>query len=397
MTYRIRKRGGFLSALAVWLLLCGCGYAAADAPLARLADGSTLTAPVVAMDAQWKVTFLADGARREVSARDLVEWGAPVEPPQATLVLLADGGLLAAETVQVDLQHVTLESGVFGRLQMPRETAVGILLQPPVDRGARDRLMDQLRRRVPDASEELLLANGDRLPGRVREVRAEAVQIDAPGGPIRVEAQRVAAIGLRAAETPAAAFGVWLGLRDGSRLPTAALAWSAQAVRVTWQDRIVSCRPEDAVWLQPRGGRSVYLSDLSATDYRHVPYLTLTRPYAKDRSLGGGMLRCHGRLYAKGLAMPSTSRLTYALPRDARRFEAELGLDDETDRGGSVRFRVFVDGRLKHASPTVRGGDAPLPLSVDVAGAERLDLVVDFADRGDVLDHADWLNARLIR
>jgi len=62
-----------------------------------------------------------------------------------------------------------------------------------------------------------------------------------------------------------------------------------------------------------------------------------------------------------------------------------------------VRFRVFVDGREKAASATIRGGDKPVPLRVDLAGAKRLDLVVDFADRGDQLDHADWLNARLIR
>jgi hypothetical protein len=39
----------------------------------------------------------------------------------------------------------------------------------------------------------------------------------------------------------------------------------------------------------------------------------------------------------------------------------------------------------------------PTPISVDLSGAKQLDLVVDYADRADVLDHADWLNARLIK
>ena len=34
---------------------------------------------------------------------------------------------------------------------------------------------------------------------------------------------------------------------------------------------------------------------------------------------------------------------------------------------------------------------------VDLTGAKRLTLRVDFADRGDELDHADWLNARLVK
>jgi len=38
-----------------------------------------------------------------------------------------------------------------------------------------------------------------------------------------------------------------------------------------------------------------------------------------------------------------------------------------------------------------------VPARVDLAGAKRLDLVIDFADRADELDHADWLDARLIR
>jgi hypothetical protein len=80
-----------------------------------------------------------------------------------------------------------------------------------------------------------------------------------------------------------------------------------------------------------------------------------------------------------------------------RRFEAELGIDDSTGGRGSVQFRVLVDGREKFASPIVRGGDAPLPISVDVTDAQKLELVVDYADRAEVLDHANWLNARLIQ
>jgi hypothetical protein len=39
----------------------------------------------------------------------------------------------------------------------------------------------------------------------------------------------------------------------------------------------------------------------------------------------------------------------------------------------------------------------PVPVSVDLGGAKRLDLVVDFADRADELDRANWLNARLVK
>jgi hypothetical protein len=81
--------------------------------------------------------------------------------------------------------------------------------------------------------------------------------------------------------------------------------------------------------------------------------------------------------------------------RAATRFEAHVGIDDSTGRRGSVIFRVLVDGQERFTSPILRGGDAPVPVSVDVRGAKKLELIVDYADRGDVLDHADWLDARL--
>ena len=72
-----------------------------------------------------------------------------------------------------------------------------------------------------------------------------------------------------------------------------------------------------------------------------------------------------------------------------------VGIDDSTSSRGSVIFRVLVDGHERFASPILRGGDAPVPVSVDVRGAKKLELFVDYADRADVLDHVDWLDARL--
>ena len=85
-----------------------------------------------------------------------------------------------------------------------------------------------------------------------------------------------------------------------------------------------------------------------------------------------------------------------------RKFAAELAIDQAAGLSGSVVFKVLVDsgsGQWKPASESaiLRGGDAPLPISVDLQGASRLALLVEFADRGDECDYANWLNARLIR
>ena len=104
------------------------------------------------------------------------------------------------------------------------------------------------------------------------------------------------------------------------------------------------------VFLQPLGGRAVYLGDLRPAEFRHVPFLDLPWPYHADRNVTGGRLRSGGRLYLKGLGVHSSARLTYLLDEPYERFEAELGIDDSTDGGGSVRYRVYVD-RPEQSSP----------------------------------------------
>jgi len=184
------------------------------------------------------------------------------------------------------------------------------------------------------------------------------------------------------------------------------------------------------IYLQPTGGRAVYLSDLAPAEQHQTPFLPtaspggkagiggagLVWPHRPDRNVDGGLLRCGGRFYRKGIGVHASSRLVFNIsplplkegqvppsppplfPKGERRpvrFSAQVGIDDSTEGGGSVVFRVLVDGQERYCSPVVRGGDAPLPVSVALGGAGRLELRVDCADRADVLDHADWLDARL--
>jgi len=98
----------------------------------------------------------------------------------------------------------------------------------------------------------------------------------------------------------------------------------------------------------------------------------------------------------------SASRLTYDLDEHYRRFEAELAIDDETAGQGSIIGRVFTDDgsgkwQLRHESPMIRGGDAPVGVELDLQGAKRISLLIDYADRGDQQDHADWLGARFVK
>jgi hypothetical protein len=194
-----------------------------------------------------------------------------------------------------------------------------------------------------------------------------------------------------------------IGLGDGSMVYADEVVASENELKLKIGEEIAFAggSVSDVVFLQSLGERVVYLSELEAAEYRHVPYLEVGWPLARDRNVLSGPLLVGGTRYLKGLGMHSAGRASYRLDGKYQRFEAAVAIDDAADGRGSVTFAVYVlrDGKLSEAykSGIVRGGDAPQRASVDVAGAQGITLVVDYAERGDEMDRADWLDARLIK
>jgi hypothetical protein len=100
--------------------------------------------------------------------------------------------------------------------------------------------------------------------------------------------------------------------------------------------------------------------------------------------------------------MYSASRISYALDEPYRRFETLIAIDDAAEGRGSVVLRVATDRgdgkwHVDYTSPILRGGNSPIPVSVDLKGAKRISLLVDFGERADEMDYVDWLDARLVK
>lgn len=117
-------------------------------------------------------------------------------------------------------------------------------------------------------------------------------------------------------------------------------------------------------------------------------------PHA-GKSVDSNPLTLNGVAYPHGLGTHSVSRLLIDLKGSATRFEAMAGVDDEKKGAGSVQFQVFVDGRKAFETPVLRGGNAPVPVSVDLTGAKRMTLVATDGGDGNDSDHADWAGALL--
>ena len=152
-------------------------------------------------------------------------------------------------------------------------------------------------------------------------------------------------------------------------------------------------------------GRMVYLSDLRPADASWTPYVdfgkqaqSLAQFYRpqEDHGLDGGPLRLSGKVYPKGLAIPSRTTLTYKIAGKGKRFEALAGIDDGVRETGQVRLVIRGDNKTLYDGKII-GRDPPVKLSLDVAGVKRLKILVDFGDGLDVGNYLDLCDARIVK
>jgi alpha-galactosidase len=116
-----------------------------------------------------------------------------------------------------------------------------------------------------------------------------------------------------------------------------------------------------------------------------------------DRALYGAPLSLAGKTYAKGLFLPSRTRLVYRLSGKFSRLAALAGIDDrarEARTTGAVRLLIEGDGRTLF-DETISAGDAPRPIDLDIAGVKRLTIVADHGDGDWNGDHLDLCEARV--
>jgi hypothetical protein len=394
------------ASVSLWLVTA---TAIASAETVVPVDDKPFEAKFQAADDRWSLQFVApSGEVRTLPAGELVQWGTWPEAKVAKQILFVDGGVLAvADVLGIKDDKLTAESDtlVSPTVRLPISTVAGLLYQAPLNPRRRDALEDKVFNAIGD-SDRVLLANGDELKGMINALSDKGLQLKTAAGTTPIDISRLSGLifnpSLRAKALADPRFA-WIGLRDGSRLRASKLVTNAKGVELTLSGNALIQVPLDAVIaIQPIGGQVVYLSELSPAGYRHIPYLSLPWEYQNNRSAGKAALRTGGQRQLLGLGMHSAARLTYDLDAPYRRFDASLAIDDETVGLGSVVGRVFTDDgsgewKPRCESPIVRGGEAPVPVSVDLAGAKRISLLIDFADRGDEGDHANWLNARLVK
>jgi hypothetical protein len=384
-------------------------------------NGDPFAGALASVDASGRVTFRTDSEGRNrlrsLPLTDVVRWSYPVRPKPRTLVLLDDGSRLvtAAEwaggaAVRLDGDSWVVLTDTWDEVRLPKSRVRGLVFAQRSRPQQRERWERDVRS-ARAAEDQVLLTNGDRVSGTVVRLAGGTLALATEAGEAELPLSRVEAVAFALRNDPKITNGsgteppksvALVGLRDGSLLYANSLATDEESLEVELEGvRLSGGTRDDVAALQSLGGEFVYLSDFEPIDYRHVPYLAIPWPYERDRNARGEPLVVDGNTYLKGLGMHSAGRLTYRLDGTFRRFDAEVAVDAAAAGRGSVVFGVHLlrDGKWQEAysSGTVRGGDRPVPVSVDLRGAQGLTLTVDYADRGDERDYADWLDARLVK
>lgn len=137
-------------------------------------------------------------------------------------------------------------------------------------------------------------------------------------------------------------------------------------------------------------GKSVWVESL---DLSHV-IQEYGEPHV-GRSVEDHPMSLHGQAFNHGLGTHAKGSFEIRLFKGAERFQATVGVDDDTLGKGSVRFEVWVDGKRVAQTRILKGNDAPEMLSVDLKGAKKLVLISDDGGDGNAYDHADWANAAI--
>lgn len=344
---------------------------------------------------EWaEILRLEFGHERELTSR-----GGPT-------VFTARGDSLVAAPVEMNEEELIVGWTHFRdwpSVRIPLEMVRGALLDSPKTAPERLRLFHAVFHRA-DRSDALFLRNGDELAGELAGLEGAEFTLATAAGSMRAKTSDVSALvmnpDLVVQPEPAEVHRLLISLSDGSHLT--AQSWNRTdkpALRITTMFGAELDLPWTAISsIRVLGGGAEYLSDLEPEKYEFTPYLSGTWPLSRDRSLIGGALQLGGRTFPKGIALHSRSRVTYQLAGDYRWFHATLGIDAETGGEGNAEVRVIVDEKEVFRGDTITGRQPPHVLQpLNITGAQRLTIIVDYGELGDVQDHVDFAEAVLVR
>jgi hypothetical protein len=394
--------------LSVWL---GAVGTTASTAAETWVEATTLSGERIAGRLQsWTAERLViDGetSSRPLPTTDLLTLRFPRHPRQLATrcVVLVNGDRFAVLPTRARDDELTaswLRAPLRPSLVIPLETVSGWMFEAPAAVADFRETLATLQRTARGVDTVRLMA-GDELTGEFVQLEHGLLELRAAVGTLKLDRSRVRWVALdpELGSSPDLPATKWVAfLTDGSRITATDCRPGADfTVQLTLAvgGRVVIPWHEVA--------RVVRLSERTALLSERTPALVDYRPYldgrqelSTDRSVRGSPLLIRGEEFADGLGLRSRTAVTYDLEPGDRWFESVVGIDDAADGAGSARFRVELDGEIVWTSAELTGRSPPVSVPrIDLQDRRRLTLVVDFGERGDVGDLADWCEPLVIR
>ncbi len=364
------------------------------------ADKLTLQTP------QREITLSTENVL-SVAAQSKPATTADVVEKLTTWIDLIDGSYVSGTAVTVKDGRADLATGSGKVFQLPVSVIRSVRFSQPDDPAAAvwpagvsdDPATDMLAVRKKDAV--------DFMEGTIEGVTAEQVLFRVDGETIPVKHAKVDGfifVHKSADKLPEAICQVEDAM--GWRLKAKAISLDAGSLKITTTTGEQFSRPIDSITrIDFSSGKIAYLSDLEPESVLWTPYLdfgkaapALAQYYAPRRDEGREHqpIRLRGKTYTKGLSLYSRTALVYRLPAGMKTFQATAGIDDSVGDGGNVRLQISADGKKLFDKP-ITGKETLLDVNLDITGAKRLSILVDYGEDSDAGDYLNLAEARTLK
>jgi hypothetical protein len=339
----------------------------------------------------------------EISATDFDD----VEIPpisKTPWIFLSTGDRLRMTPLVIDDESIVARWNHFTALppvSMPLELCRGIVTTVPATVAQQGHAFERLLKHQ-EKVDLITLSNGDRVDGEFEGLQDEQFTLDTSIGKVQTRIDQTRSLifnpDLISKPRPADSFAIIL-LSDGSTLHVRTIGSDGDLIIAESIGGFEFSIPVTAM-------REIRFYDSNRIDLTRLeparttlrPYLSMSREPNINRNVIGGFMTLRGRLMSTGFGVTSGTSQTWILDRQYRQFRATVGVDDAAQGIGSVVFQILVDGTLAWQSEIITGKSAPVAVPpVDLSAANELALLVQFAERGNVLDYANWCQPVLIR
>jgi alpha-galactosidase len=138
--------------------------------------------------------------------------------------------------------------------------------------------------------------------------------------------------------------------------------------------------------------KTVWLDDLDVARYSTgIRPVAVKGSYAKETPL-----RINGKTYKRGISGISISILSFKLNKNAKHFSALVGPDDAGNKEIGLRFYVIGDKKILFQTRSMKIGDEPIPVEIDLTGITQMGLLVTDSVGGvnNKRTYCDWLDAK---